>query len=226
MHKLISFSGIDGAGKTSQIGNVVDYYRSIGKKCISYVDLPQTEPPIGDMTLREYYNMVNDFDVIVLRSCYREKDHIDFMKYMKNNSYTIEDTYRMQDYFVRDTSRWFNDVIMPLYNDGKIIIFDRYLYDELPYQQIFNKDVSRIKEMIERFPKPHSFYLKIDLETMKKRNSTREDSKNIIFSNDEKIQKIIDSFNDVFSEYNAIQIDARQDVISVSKDIFKELDIN
>lgn len=208
LKKLISFSGIDGSGKTTQINNLVKMYEKEKLKCIFYTELPKTEPFDEDCYLHDYYKKLVDYDVMVLRSCYRTKEHVEYLKFIKNESHEIKDTYKLQEYFVKDTYMWFKEVIFPLINRDKIIIFDRYVYDELPYQMLFNKDVELIKRLIKILPEPKSFYMKIDVNTMKQRNLNREDSKNKLFSSDEKIQRIIDNYNSVFDEINCIQIDA------------------
>lgn len=226
MNRLISFSGIDGSGKTTQINNLLDYYKKQNKKCISYTELPKTEPIDEVLSLKDYYNMIKDFDVLVLRSCYRRQDHVNYLEYIKNESHNVEDTYKLQQFFIRDTYEWFKEVIIPLINENKIIIFDRFVYDELPYQMLFNKDVKMIENLIDILPKPQSFYLKIDVETMKNRNADREDSKNKLFSSDERIKKLLDNYDDVFRKFECTPIEARLDTKAVNRCVMKKLSIN
>lgn len=212
MKKLISFSGIDGSGKTTQINTLVNTLKKQGLKCISYNDLPKTEPLDYGMTLNEYYEILVDYDVMVLRSCYRAKEHVEYLQYIKNTPHKKEDTFLLQKYFVRDTSIWFKKIILPLIKQDKTLIFDRYVYDELPYQMLFNEDVRLIKYLIQKLPQPVSFYMNIDVETMKIRNRDREDGRNKLFSSDEKIQRIINNYNNVFDNINTVRLDATKSV--------------
>lgn len=223
MNRMISFSGIDGAGKSTQINHLLNYYKKQGKNCISYNELPNTEPLEKGLLLKDYYDMIKDYDVLVLRSCYRKQDHVNYLKYIKNESHNIEDTYKLQKFFVRDTYEWFKEIILPLIKTNKIIIFDRFVYDELPYQMLFNKDVFMIEKLIEILPKPQSFYLRIDIETMKNRNADREDSKNKLFSSDAKIKEILENYDNVFKKYECILIDARSSNTVVNRSIMEKL---
>lgn len=69
------------------------------------------------------------------------------------------------------------------------------------------------------------FYLDIDLGEMRERNKQREISNQIDTFDDEFHQKIIDSYRKLANKHdNWITIDARQDIVSVSENIFKELE--
>ena len=114
---------------------------------------------------------------------------------------------------------------MPLIELNKIIIFDRFVYDEMPYQMLFNKDVSMIENFIDILPKPQSFYLRIDAETMKNRNADREDSKNKLFSSDERIKELLDNYDNVFRKFKCIPIEATLDITTINRYVMKKLSI-
>ena len=222
----ISFSGIDGSGKTTQILKMLEFFRKNNKKCIEYWNLPKTEPLEDGITLNDYVKLLNGYDVLVLRSCYRTKEHIEYLKKVKSGEWNIETTYKLQSYFVKDTEEWFDKVIYPLMRANKTIIFDRFVYDELPYQMLFNRDVEMLRELISRLPTPHSFYLKIDTENMKKRNKDREDGKNKLFASDDRIRKLISNYNLVFSSIKCTEVDATMSSESIHNLVMKGLVLN
>ena len=106
MKKLLSFSGIDGSGKTTQINTLVEYLKEQGMSCIMYNELPKTEPLDENITLKDYYGKLINYDVIVLRSCYRTLEHVNYLQYIKNKPHEKAETYLLQKYFVRDTTEW------------------------------------------------------------------------------------------------------------------------
>ena len=105
--RLIVIEGVDGAGKSTQIKLIKNFFSKKGHNC-EYLHFPRTESPFfGELIarfLRGEFGSLNDVDPYLVAMLYAGD--------RKDASDTI--------------SRWLNE--------GKVVLLDRYTYSNIAYQ--------------------------------------------------------------------------------------------
>ena len=105
--KLFVIEGVDGAGKSTQIKMLRDFFSSKGYSC-EYMHFPRTETPyFGELIarfLRGEFGSLNDVDPYLVAMLYAGDR--------------------------KDAS----DIIKAWLKEGKIVLLDRYTYSNIAYQ--------------------------------------------------------------------------------------------
>lgn len=228
--KIISISGIDGAGKTTQLNMLISYYKKQGKKTASIFDLSDNENYNCIKEIKEYYNYFESFDVIYTRFYLRSKhtqELIDKLLYSKDAFFKTTDAYQLFLSCKRDAELWFKEVIIPLYNKGKIFLFDRYFYDEIFYRSLYHLDINQLTKEYEKTiipPADHSFYLHLSIDEIVKRNKNRSDAKTSLFSNKDKIAELYEKIETNSNKFNLVKIEGKNSKNQVLSSILKYLE--
>lgn len=222
---LISISGLDGAGKTTQIKLLLSYYQKIGLKTASIYDLLPDIRYHSFAELQQYYAYLSLFDVVHLRFRLNSDENNDIMNILEysdfNDKYLAEasalqgfyDYYLLQKY-----------IINPLLNQGKIIISDRHYYDEIAFKSVYGCDYYRMCKMYEEIPKPDiAFYLSIPSITAYERNLIRPDGKTSLYRNLQNINKLVHFFQKLVQSTNLIQIDGMKDIDEIHYTLLKNI---
>ena len=107
MMKLLVIEGVDGAGKSTQIKLLKDFFSKKGYKC-EYLHFPRTETPyFGELItrfLRCEFGSLNDVDQYLIAMLYAGDR--------------------------KDASMMINNWL----SEGKIVLLDRYVYSNIAYQ--------------------------------------------------------------------------------------------
>jgi len=107
MMKLLVIEGVDGAGKSTQIKLLKDFFSKKGYKC-EYLHFPRTETPyFGELItrfLRGEFGSLNDVDPYLIAMLYAGDR--------------------------KDASMMINNWL----SEGKIVLLDRYVYSNIAYQ--------------------------------------------------------------------------------------------
>ena len=216
---MISISGIDGSGKTTQLIALINYYRTQGFHDISYMALPKTEP-ITD--IKAYYETLKLYDLVLIRSCCRRTKGAVLLKKISNsNVIDNEEMRKLSHYFIEDTRIWFEEVIYKLLNDNKIILFDRFYWDELPYHYLFHANLEEMIAFGKTLPRPMSFFLKIPLKVVIERNQDRPDKNKKVFSSEEKIKRILEGYEKYVEPHCDVILDATQNEKVITNQILQ-----
>lgn len=227
--KIISVSGIDGAGKTTQLNMLLSYYKKRGKKTASIFDLADNENYSCIENIKEYYNYFKKFDIIYTRFYLRSKstqELINQLLYKKNAFFKTADAYQLFSSCKNDAELWFNEVIIPLYNEGKTFLFDRYFYDEILYRSLYNLDINQLTDEYEKTiipPADYSFYLHLSIEEIIKRNENRSDAKTSLFNNIDKITELYDKLETNSSKFNLVRIEGKNSKNQILSSILNSL---
>jgi dTMP kinase len=119
--KLFVIEGLDGAGKSTQIKQLKDFFLSEGSRC-EYLHFPRTEAPFfGELIAR------------FLRGEFGSLNEV--------NPYLVAMLYAGDR---RDAS----DLIGKWLQEGKIVILDRYTYSNIAYQCAKLKDINKREELM------------------------------------------------------------------------------
>ncbi|MDD0852726.1 dTMP kinase [Halobacteriovorax sp. GB3] len=199
---FISFEGIEGAGKTTQINRIKDYLED------------------------------KDFRVLVLRepggTPYGEKLRKAILE-TSTNIHPVAESYLFASARAQLLTEV---VLKELNTPNTIIICDRYLDSTIAYQGIARElGVQRILETHNVFPLhlvPHrTIYVKIDLETSLKRQEMRNNPKDYFESQDHSFhQKLIDGYDlasELFPERISV-VDGKRDFDEVYLSIRQQID--
>lgn len=221
---IISLSGIDGSGKSTQIRMLADQFISNGKNVITYNDIPNTEPILS---FNEYLPILMKYDIIILRPYVRSKQQIMALSKLVDNgilsNMKASLSYDFRQQFYNDTQKWHKLVINPLLKSKKTIIYDRFLWDEIPYRVFYNIPTNDIYKLLHEVEMPISFYLMINYEKMYNRNLGRGDLKKEVFRNYTRINLMINYFNSFVSTKVNYVIDGELHKSIINKMILEKL---
>lgn len=212
---LISFSGPDGAGKTTQIKNLLAYFKEHGFKTGGVQDInPNVRYHIGD-NLTNYYNYLKQFDVIHTRFRLHSKENVDIMDIVQFISPGNEWLTRYSAYTSHfDAEQWYKYVTKPLLEDRKILISDKYAYDDIAFKTAYGCDYNWLRKLHYDTKTPDiSLYLKVSRDTILRHNAKRKDLKNILYQQPENTVKLLDAFDQLTTDYSisAIEADGTQE---------------
>lgn len=219
---IITFSGCDGVGKTTHTRllaeKIAQKYHLSAINLYDIVDESMCYNSVSE--LEQIYKRLEKYDVIVSRFYLKGNEYMKMqneIRYSPNKD-IFENTAQVREVFKlmkKDVDLWFDVVISKLLVKGKIVIFDRYFYDEFTYRYLYSLDFDEMISEFNGFYKPDvSFLFKANLDTVKSRNQGREDSNTILFKEEEKMRKLLEVFEKISKKYNLIDIDINDKEIS------------
>lgn len=207
---LISFSGPDGAGKTTQIKKLMSYFKDRGLKIGAVQDInPNIRYHLGD-DLTSYYEYFKQFDVIHTRFRLHSMENVEIMDIVQfistgNKWLTSFSAYTSH----HDAEQWYKYVTAPLLKDDKILISDKYAFDDIAFKTAYGCDYDWLKALHHDTQIPDvSLYLKVNRSTILLHNEHRKDSKNILYQKVENTHKLLAAFEQLTVDYPLQAIEA------------------
>jgi len=207
--KYITVEGIDGSGKTTQVEEIVKYFRAKGKNVIQARE-PRKTGVIGDI-IQKVLNRelkMSEFAFQYLFATDR----------VLSQEEVIIPALKRGDIVISDRCFWSAVVYGILDRTG-----GQYDYKEADFLLI----VYSILSMYHRFIVPdYTFYLKISLDTALLRIRKKDDTKEI-YENREKLGKVIDGYNWLNTKFakEIVTINAEKSVREVTKEIISRIKI-
>ncbi|MGL5378388.1 hypothetical protein [Clostridium sp.] len=231
MSNIISISGIDGSGKSTQIDLLRQYICS--KFNLSSCSVYDFNPKLSYDDLSDLDSIlyrISEYDVILLRPYMKSKRNIELQKDILQNNFfkndeKIEELAKVK---LEDINNWFDRVILKLIHKNKIILFDRYVYDEICYRALYNKSLEDFIYLYNHIPKPNiSFYIDENIQILKERNKLRNDGETVLFKETVKLVELRDNFRKIsqLEDIKTIQENLLLDEIFkiISEDVYKYL---
>lgn len=219
---LISFSGYDGAGKTTQIHRLLNHYKNQGFKTASIYDIVPNIRYHSYEELIEYYQYFKKYDVIHLRFRLNSDENNRLMKILEysafDNIYLAEASalQGFYDYYLLEKY-----VTQPLLQGGKIILSDRHYYDEIAFKSVYGCNYNRMLKMYCEIPKPDlSFYLSVSPEMVYKRNQLRPDGKTTLYKNLDMTKKLEQYFHLLLKDTELILVNGENSIEQIHSEIF------
>lgn len=222
---LISFSGPDGAGKTTQIKRLISYFKKHGFKTGAVQDInPDVRYHLGE-DLTSYYKYLKQFDVIHSRFRLHSMENVEIMDIVQfistGNKWMTSYSAYTSHY---DSEQWYKYVTKPLLQDGKIIISDKYAFDDIAFKTAYGCEYLWLKALHHDMIIPDiALYLKVNRNTILTHNESRKDLKNILYRKPENTQNLLNAFDCLTKDYPLIAIDANGTTEHVQNNIMDYL---
>lgn len=207
---LISFSGPDGAGKTTQIKKLLAYFKERGFHVGAVQDInPDVRYHIGD-NLTTYFHYLRQFDVIHTRFRLHSIENVEIMDIVQfistGNKWMTSYSAYTSHY---DAEQWYKYVTKPLLDEGKILISDKYCFDDIAFKTAYGCDYLWLNALHHDTQIPDiALYLKVNRDTILDHNKSRKDLKNILYQKDKNTQSLLAAFERLTNDYPLHTIDA------------------
>lgn len=206
---IISFSGLDGAGKTTQIKKLLNAYKIKGARVGSIYSYMPDIRYHSVKELHDLYEKLLDFDVIHIRfRLNSDRNHMIMQKLeSKPPTQLIMATIAaIQGYL--DHKELAKHLLMPLIDKKKILIFDRYYYDEQAFKNVYGAPNFLLKMLYRKETDTDvGFLIRISSDECIKRNCLRPDSKIPIYQSRTTIDSLANYFDCIAKRKNLITID-------------------
>mgnify|MGYP001623778103 CR=1 FL=1 len=222
---IISISGFDGVGKTTSVELISKLLsEKYGLKKVSAIDLNGNSEFYNNIEdLDELYDELKEYDIITTRFYMRSPE---FQDLQTKIMFAGEDVFKNKEFVKNviycarvEADYWYKKVIKKLIKQGKIIIFDRYYYDEIAYRSIYGIEKNYIDNIYHDYPKSDiAFFLSAPIEFIFKRNFKREDIKTTLFKSNQKMQELYINLEEISKDYNMLKIEVenktREEIVS------------
>lgn len=218
---IISFSGLDGAGKTTQIKMLLSYYQQRGFKTGSIYDLFPDIRYHSVVDLRYAYDFLRKYDVIHMRFRLNSDRNSVIMHKLEQSPFPKPITAiaaAIQGY--QDHLLLYRYVLEPLLKGGKIILFDRYFYDELAFKHVYGCPCFILKMLYANVQAADiPFYIRISPQDCQERNRTRLEETAAIYQNIKRISNLAKNFDDIAAQKGMTVLNG----INTAEKIFKQI---
>lgn len=224
---LITIFGPDGAGKTTQIKRLLKAYHDEGFSTASIYDVMLNFDYNVGSDLSKYYNYFKDFDVIHIRFRLHSLESDIIMSILEtipqgtDLKLTALSAYTAYYSYIQ----WNKYVLEPLLADGKLLICDKYYYDDVATKSAFGCPYKWLKKMYYDTLRPTlSLYMQQSAEVLMQRNLHRGDGRIIHYQNIIGTERLLYYYEQIVAEENLTMINANQQVESIHDDILSELE--
>lgn len=226
--KIVSISGFDGVGKSTQVEECLKYYEKKGE-VISLFSVIKEEYYDTKEDLINLKKIFSNYDFIGTRFYLRSKNTRDLQKHvMFSNDLILQNDKKIKKlamYAYEDCSNWFEYVVYPLLKKGKTFFFDRFFYDEVAYRSIYGVDIEWLESLYENFIRPDlAMYLELPLSRIVAINSEREDKDTTLFKHEDKLKQLEQVWQAVCDKYDINILNGNNNVSVINKQIIKLMD--
>lgn len=218
--KLISISGIDGSGKSTQISNLKDVFTKEGFKC-SFFQFDETF--FGDKA-KDYIDSISENDFLFTRLCIDwTKSYPLIREFVYNKNLQRKEVSKAVSLvFAGGSIQVYEECLKPALQKGINIICDRFWYDDIVYRSFWLEE-DFIRNLYEDIPPADlPIFLDTDPNIIFERNTGRIDGKSPLMSNINSVFEINKRFHILAEKENMEVIDGNDTSENLTKK-FREI---
>ena len=223
---LITIFGPDGAGKTTQIKKLLQAYADVGLSTASIYDvMPNFDYSVGN-NLTQYYEYFKKYDVIHTRFRLHSTESDLIMSILETIPYGTDIKLTALSAYVSYYSyiQWNKYVLEPLLADGKLLICDKYFYDDVATKSAFGCPYKWLKNLHYDTRKPElSLYIQVNGETLMQRNMHRADGRIVHYQSSSNISRLLYYYEQIVIDENLTIINGNHDINNIFTNILDEL---
>lgn len=219
--KLISISGLDGAGKSTQIGVLKNNLIEKGYRC-DYFMFDATH--YGSKAMEEVERLRSN-DVIFTRLCIDWTERYPLMKdFVYNPELQIpEIALAVTAIFAGGCIQVYESCLKPMIEKGIHIVCDRFWLDDIVYRK-FWVDENIIRLLYKNIPRPDlPLFLNTSPELVQNRNKSRIDGKSPLMQKVDSINMIRNSFLELSETESMTVINGNRPQEAIAKEIFEHV---
>ena len=220
---IVTFSGLDGVGKTTQINLLLNDFSQRGLKVCSICDISADFRYSNETQLLQLRKHFIYADVVHTRFRMNSDINNGIMQYLEHGPIPnpkLAQRAATQGYL--DFEQWHNTVMCDVVGRAKVILYDRCHYDEIAFKTLYGCDFDDMVSMYRLFPKADlSIYLSASPRVLINRNSHREDGKITLYRNVNHISQLNSIFDRVVAIMNITEINGEQSIQSIHRQIMQ-----
>lgn len=206
---IISFSGLDGAGKTTQIKLLLDEYKNEGASVGTIYSYMPDIRYHSVTELHELYKKLLPFDVVHIRYRLNSDRNCVIMRNLESKmppQRIMAIGAAIQGYL--DHKELGKYVLKPLIDKNRILIFDRYYYDELAFKYVYGCPEFVLNHIYQNEKDPDlGFLVKVSSDECIKRNQHRPDSAVLLYQSLTNIDSLVNRFDCIAERKKLITLD-------------------
>lgn len=229
MFMLITISGPDGSGKTTQAKKLLNAFNEVGLNVASITDvIKDFNYESGcDLYLSNLYNHLKKFDVIHTRFRLHSRENamvMDELEISPIGNFKLATLSAYTAYY--DYVQFNKYVNEPLKKDGKILICDKYAFDDIAFKSTYGCQYDWMKKLYYNITLPDiGFYLDVEPCTIMERNLYRPDGRIIFYENSRNICRLKYHYERIVNDYNLTKINGNQSKDEIYNEILKEIKV-
>ena len=224
---LITLSGPDGTGKTTQCKLILKYMQNRGYSVASISDI------INDFNYKsgksedliEFYDYFKTFDVIHTRFRLHSEENarvMDKLEIAPIGNFELATLSAYTAYY--DYIQWNKYVNAPLIEEGKTLICDKYAFDDIAFKTTFGCQYEWMKKIYYNVRLPDvGFYMKLRPNSVIERNISRPDGRIVFYDNIKNTKRLQYNYSRVVKDYDLIELYANHSTDEIHNSIIRYL---
>ena len=211
---LITISGPDGTGKTTQCKLILEYMKNKGFKVASVSDIVDGFDYKSGKSeyLKSFYDYFKSFDVIHTRFRLHSEENarvMDKLEITPIGNFELATLSAYTAYY--DYVQWNKYVNEPLLKENKLLVCDKYAFDDIAFKTTFGCQYEWMKKIYYNVELPDlGFYMKLKPETVVERNISRPDGRIVFYDNIKNTKRLQYNYSRIVNDYGLIELDANQ----------------
>lgn len=225
---LITISGPDGTGKTTQSKMLLKYFENKGYTTASVSDiLDNFDYESGNISdLTNIYDYLKNYDVVHTRFRLHSRENakvMDELEVSPLGNFKLATLSAYTSYY--DQIQWNKYINEPLLNSGKILLCDKYAYDDIAFKATFGCQYEWMKKVYYDLRIPQiAFYMDVNPETIIERNISRPDGRIVFYDNLKNTRRLKYYYDRLVEDYNIIKLDGNDSPKNIQAVLLQHLE--